>query len=174
MPKKENERSITHRYYLTVDGENVPVSEEVYRACKRPVWAENKRKERAKRCIGENGHRCTGDCSKCDHQKNGAPLSLEALEDDSGNLPPASKDVEEIVIYSILLEKLNEELNKLAPTDALILRMFSNGLTEREISDELKAKAENDSSIKGLSQKSVNLHKTSLFALLRERLKDYR
>jgi len=175
MSKKEKQNPINHmQYYLTIEGQEVPVTEKVYRAYKRPDWAEHKRRERAKRCIGENGHRCTGDCSKCDQQKNGAPLSLDALEDTSGNQPPTSEDVAEIVMYSFLLEKLNEELERLAPTDELILRLFGNGMSEREISKALKERSQNDSSIQGLSQKSVNLHKISLFTMLREKLKDYR
>lgn len=175
MSKKENQQSIKQRqYYLTIEGQDVPVSEEVYRAVKRPEWAEHKRRERAKRCIGENGHRCTDDCSKCDRQKNGTALSLDALEDASGNQPPTSEDVAEIVMYSLLLEKLYEELDKLTPTDELILRLFGDGKSEREISRILKERSQTDSSIQGLSQKSVNLHKTSLFTLLLEKLKDYR
>ena len=175
MKKNVNQKSITQKqYYLTIEGQEVPVTEEVYRAYKRPDWTEHKRRERAKRCTGENGHRCTGDCSKCDRQKNGAPLSLDALDDASDYLPPTSDDVAEIVMYSLLLEKLYEELDKLVPTDRLILRLFSHGKSEREISQILKDRSQTDSSIRGLSQKSVNLRKTSLFATLREKLKDYR
>jgi hypothetical protein len=32
-------------YFIVIDGENVPVSEEVYRAFKRPLWAERKRRQ---------------------------------------------------------------------------------------------------------------------------------
>lgn len=175
MSKKENQKLITQKQYcLTVEGQDIPVSEEVYRCFKRPEWAEHKRKERAKRCIGDNGHRCTGDCSKCDRQKNGAPLSLETLEDASGNPLPTNEDVAEIVMYSLLLEKLYEELDKLAPTDELILRLFSHGKSEREIAQILRERSQSNPAIKPLSQKSVNLHKTSLFATLREQLKDYR
>jgi len=79
--------------------------------------------------------------------------------------------------YGICLQdypKLNEELERLAHTDELILRLFGNGMSEREISKALKERSQNDSSIQGLSQKSVNLHKISLFTMLREKLKDYR
>ncbi|GHU62693.1 hypothetical protein AGMMS49983_04610 [Clostridia bacterium] len=33
--------------YIEIDGEQILVTEEVYRAYKRPLWAEHKRKERA-------------------------------------------------------------------------------------------------------------------------------
>jgi hypothetical protein len=32
-------------YFVVIDGEKVPVSEEVYRAYKRPLWAERKRRQ---------------------------------------------------------------------------------------------------------------------------------
>ncbi len=35
-------------YYLPIDGQEVPVTEEVYRAYWQPVWAERKRQERKK------------------------------------------------------------------------------------------------------------------------------
>lgn len=175
MKTEANQKSTNQKqYYLTVDGQYVPVSEEVYRAYKRPEWAEHQRKERAKRCTGENGHRCMGDCSKCDRQKTGAPLSLESLRDESGYETAATEDVADAVMYSILLEKLYEELDKLAPTDSLILRLFSIGKTEREIANILAKRSETDPDIRKMSQKTVNNHKTSLFAMLREALKDYR
>ena len=51
----------TRQRYIIVDNQPIPVTEEVYHAYMRPVWAEQKRQERAKRCrIG--GVRCVGDC----------------------------------------------------------------------------------------------------------------
>ena len=61
--------------FIDIDGEQVPVTEEVYRAYKRPLWGEHKRKEREKRCRDERGNRCTGDCSKCDKERTGSVLS---------------------------------------------------------------------------------------------------
>lgn len=175
MKKDANQQSINQRqYYLTIDGENIPVTEEVYRAYKRPDWAEHKRRERSKRCQGENGHRCTGDCSKCKFSKSGGTLSLDSLMDEDGYQAASSEDVAEIVMYGLLLEKLYEELDKLAPTDELILRLFSYGKSEREIAEILKSRSETDPSIVKMSQKTVNNHKNALFAMLREKLKDYR
>lgn len=174
MKKQANHKPTREEgeFYLEVDGEKISVSESVYRAVKRPAWTEHKRKEREKRCRID-GHRCTQKCSECDRQKDGAPLSLEKFRE-SGYKPGESESTEDIVLQLLLLEKLAEELRRLAPTDELILRLFGDGKSEREISQILKERAQTNSSIQGLSQKSVNLHKTSLFALLREKLKDYR
>ena len=70
----------TKQYYLTIDGQEVTVTEEVYRAYKRPIWAEHKRNDRQKLCQVSDGKgglkRCTEDCSKCSHTKEGNVLSL--------------------------------------------------------------------------------------------------
>ena len=58
---KSNE---TKDYYICIKGEKVPVTEEVYRAYCRPVWAEKKRKEREQRCRNADGSRCAGDCGR--------------------------------------------------------------------------------------------------------------
>lgn len=177
MSKKENQQSINPRqYYLTINGERVPVTEAIYRTVKRPQWAEHKRTKRSKRCRVTKGHRCNDNCENCQFYmdgKNGGTLSLDSLADNGYEIP-ATDDVADVVMYSLLLEKLYEELNKLAPTDTLILRLFSTGKSEREIAEELKARSEVDSSIQKMSQKTVNNHKTSLFSMLREKLKDYR
>ncbi len=41
--------------YIPIDGQQIPVTENVYRANRRPAWAEHKRKEREKRCVISNG-----------------------------------------------------------------------------------------------------------------------
>ena len=173
MKKKNvNQQPVDQKqYHRTVDGKDVPVSEEVCHARGCPARADP---SRSGNCPGRNGHCCTGDCSQCDWQEKDAPLSLDALEADSSNLLPVSEDVAEIVMYGILLEKLNEELDKLTSTDALILRLFGEGLTDRKISRKLKAKARSDSSIEALSQESVSIRRITLFAALYEKLKDYR
>lgn len=170
----ENQKSINQQYYILVDGEKEYVSEELYRAYKRPQWAESKRKQREKRCRDENGHRCTKDCSKCEKQKTGAPLSLDELQVASGFDALAADDVLEAVMYAQLLEKLGEELEKLNPTDRLIMALFGEAKTEREIALILKERAKTDPSIKPLCQKSVCNHKNALFTQLYEALKDYR
>lgn len=56
-------------FYVTIKGEKVMVSEEVYRAYIRPLRAERLRKLRAWKCQvkGKKGNlvRCQEDCSKC-------------------------------------------------------------------------------------------------------------
>ena len=148
--------------FIDIDGEQVPVTEEVYRAYKRPLWAEHKRKEREKRCRDERGNRCTGDCSKCDKERTGSVLSLSRLVEENGFEPADTVDIAEMVADSLLLEELYAALEDLDPNNRRILELFSNSKSEREIADDI-----------GLSQKAINKRKSKLFAQLRERLKDF-
>lgn len=176
MPKNVNYQSSSNTFYITINGKKIAVSEEVYRTVKRADWRENKRQERSKKCRGKNGSRCTADCTHCPFYmdgKNGGTVSLDGLAADGYDLPD-SNDLEEAVMYSLLLEKLFEELAALSPTEQLILRAVGYDKSEREISDILKQESNSNPEIKPLSQKSVNLYKKRLFSLLKERLEDYR
>lgn len=153
--------SQTNRY-LEIDGEQIPVTEEVYRAYKRPEWAEHKRQEREKRCRDENGSRCAGDCGRCEKQRTGGTLSLERFSDEGFDVP-ASFNLAELVADKLLLEQLYIALAELGPDNQKIIELFGRGKSEREIAAEI-----------GLSQKAVNKRKTKLFEKLRERLKNFR
>jgi RNA polymerase sigma factor (sigma-70 family) len=156
-----NDKHPTNRF-IEIDGEQIPVSEEVYRANKRPAWAEHKRMECEKRCIGENGNRCTGDCSKCDKQPTGGNLSLDKFTDDGIEIAD-SVDIAELVADKLLLQELFAALDELDPDNRRIMELFGLGKSEREIAAEI-----------GLSQKAINKRKSKLFAQLQERLKDFR
>ena len=161
MQNNANQQTITQRQ-IDIDGEQVPVTEEAYRAYKRPAWAEHKRKEREKRCRDKHGNRCIADCSKCDKQRTGSAFSLDSLADESGYEPADTVDIAEIVADSLLLKELYDALEKLDPDNRIIMELFSIGKSERQIAAEI-----------GLSQKAINKRKTKLFAQLRECLKKF-
>jgi DNA-directed RNA polymerase specialized sigma24 family protein len=148
--------------FIEIDGQQVLVTEEVYRAYKRPLWTEQKRKEREKRCRDKNGNRCTGDCNKCDNQRTGSVLSLNGLIEESGFELTDAVDIAELAADKLLFEELYAALDELDPDNRRIMLLFSIGKSEREIAAEV-----------GLSQKAVNKRKVKLFAHLWERLKDY-
>lgn len=160
MPISDNQQPTTQRYIL-INGKQIPVTEEVYRAYKRPAWAERKRKERQKRCRDKNGNRCTGDCSKCDKQRTGSVLSLDKFTEDGFEVADPV-DIAELVVDKLLLEELYAALEELDPDNRRIMELFSIGKSEREIAVDI-----------GLSQKAINKRKTKLFSQLRERLKDF-
>ncbi len=160
MPINDNQQTTTQRY-IKIDGQQIPVTEEVYRAYKRPAWAEHKRKDREKRCRDENGNRCNRDCSKCDKQRTGSVLSLDKFTEDGFEVAE-SVDIAELMADKLLFEELYAALEELDPDNRRIMELFSIGKSEREIASDI-----------GLSQKAINKRKTKLFAQLRERLKDF-
>ena len=160
MPIDDNQTPTIQRY-IEIDGHQIPVTEEVYRAYKRPLWAEHKRREREKRCRDENGNRCTDDCSKCDKQRTGSVLSLDKFTDDGFEIAD-TVDLAELVADKLLLEELYAALEELDPVNRRILELFAFGKSEREISAEI-----------GPSQKTINNRKAKLFAQLRDRLKGF-
>lgn len=153
-------------YYLPIDGQEIPVTEEVYRAYWQPVWAERKRQEREKRCLISDGKgkakRCMGDCSNCTLQRMGSVLFLDRFQEDGYEISD-SLDMDELVAEKLLLEELSAALNELDPINRRIAELYSEGLSERQIAAEV-----------GLSQKTINNRKTSIFGQLHQRLKDYR
>lgn len=152
-------------WHLTIENQVVEITEEVYRAYKRPAWAEHKRKEREKRCLISNGKggtkRCTADCSQCTKQRTGSVLSLDKFNADGFEVPD-SINIDELVEDKLLLEELFDALDELDPENRRIAELFSMGKTEREIAHCI-----------GRSQKTVNNRKPKIFAQLRERLKDW-
>jgi len=157
-----NSQKETKQYYISIDGQEVPVSEKVYRAYKRPAWAEQKREERESRCIIA-GVRCKKDCSQCPHRRTGSALSLEGFADDGFTPADLSADVEEIVASRILLEELFNALEELDPDGRLLCQLVSEGETERSIAERF-----------GISQVAVGKRKKKLFAHLRGILGDWK
>ncbi|MGF6376533.1 DNA-directed RNA polymerase specialized sigma24 family protein [Clostridiales Family XIII bacterium PM5-7] len=163
MSKKENQELST-QYFVEIDGEQVPVSEEIYRSYKQPLWAEHKRKERSKRCQISNGRgglkRCEENCSQCPHQKNGSVLSLDCFEE-TGYLPadPVAVDPQQILEDALLLEELLAAIAELDPINQRIIELLQNEMSEREIATAI-----------GLSQKAINKPK----AKIREELKRFK
>lgn len=160
MKINDNQRTTTQRY-IEIDGQQISVTEEVYRAYKRPIWAEHKRKEREMRCRDEKGNRCNRDCSKCDKQRTGSVLSLDKFAEEGFDVAD-TVDIAELVADKLLFEELYKSLEELDPENRRIMELFSIGKSEREIADDI-----------GLSQKAINKRKTKLFAQLREHLKDF-
>lgn len=148
--------------HIYTEGLKVPVSEEIYQAYMRPVWAEQKRRERAKRCrIG--GVRCTGDCRQCPYQRTGTAISLERLDEVNHTPVDLSADVQEIVEGRMLLEALFRQLEELDPDGQLLCRLVMDGKSERQIAGRL-----------GISQVAVNKRKQRVFSILREALSDWK
>ena len=156
----------TKQYYLTIDGQEVTVTEEVYRAYKRPIWAEHKRNDRQKLCQVSDGKgglkRCTEDCSKCSRTKEGNVLSLDGLEETGYSVEDRAQDIAEIVADKMLLEELFKALEELDPNSHRICELLMEGHSKREIAR-----------IMSIPQSSFEYQFKKLMASLRRRLENY-
>lgn len=123
-------------YYIETEDEKITISEEVYRAYYRPVWATQKRKERERRCRNADGSRCTNDCELCEREPDGGILSLDTLTE-GGYEAADSVDVEELVMEKLLLDELYAALDELTADErSLIVDLYFNGQSERKLSKE--------------------------------------
>ena len=152
---------VTEVYFSEVE------SKEVYDEYMRSVWREEKALEREDRCMVSNGKgkivRCTGNCASCEHRNENSMLSIETAEENGGlNIEDKNARPDTIVEDAELLKALWERIDELCDEDQTILKMFSNGASEREISAAVN-----------LSQKGVNKRKKALFELLKNYLKDF-
>ena len=124
-------------YYITIEGQEITVTEEVYRAYKRPTWAEHKRNDREKRCqvsAGKGGlKRCMEDCSTCDRVKEGSILTLDEMIEKQHVLKASEMDMSDIVSGKILLEQLYKALEELDPKSLRVCQLIMEGHSRREI-----------------------------------------
>lgn len=116
----------------------VPVTKEQYESYMRPIWAEMKREERARRCMVGDGKgklkRCDDDRKKCDKMKDGAPLSLDAFYEENGlEFEESSATQCDFVLTIMLFEDLLEKLHQQVPDLAIIFQMLYDGKTQRQI-----------------------------------------
>ena len=102
-------------YFIVIDGEKVPVSEEVYRAFKRPAWTERKRRQ-----------------VRAEHER-----SLEQFAEDGFDVPDESALVDEIVEDKLMLDMLFAALAELTDDErGLIDALFFDEKSEREAARE--------------------------------------
>lgn len=147
-------------YYITIDGEKVPVTEKIYRAYVQPDWKEHKQRERAKRCRDENGFRCAGDCSTCPHLRSGSDLSLDKFSEDGFDIADKT-DVAELVAEKLLFAELFAAIDDLAPDEkALVDALFFKERTERDYAAEI-----------GISHQAVDKRKKKIIEKLRRLMK---
>lgn len=149
-------------------GGRVPVSEELYHAYWDPERAERKRRERAFRCRDGKGVRCKKDCTLCSYYRNGGQpignaVSLDALYEENEYEVPGSSNVEEAVMYALLLEELNKALEELDPEGRRIAELIKSGTSDR-----------NAAAAMNLKRSTYSDRKLKLLSRLRERLTDFR
>jgi len=103
-------------FYIQIGNKKVPVSEEIYRAFKRPVWVERKRRK-----------------VRADHER-----SLERFFADGYDIPAAEPLVEDIVVDKLSRDMLMAALDELTDDERnLIDALFFEGKSERTVASEL-------------------------------------
>lgn len=102
---------------IKIDGQPVPVTEEVYRAFKRPAWMERKRRQTRKKM----------------------ERSLECFGDDGLDISTSQMPVEKLVEDKLLLDILRAALDELTADErGLVQSLYYKGMSEREIAQAAK------------------------------------
>ena len=148
-------------YYVTINNKTVTVSEEIYRVIKQDDWRQAQQRRRNRKCRDENGNRCQKQCGLCPLFQTGQALSLEKLLTD-GQEPIGTEDISDIAIKNNLIAAMKSEIYKLDTESQRILWLFGDGLSEREIAQQLN-----------LTSSTVHYRKTKLFKELYNQLKHY-
>lgn len=128
----------------------VPATKEQYDAYMQPLWAEQKREARERRCVvsGKNGRlvRCPDSrpCGKCPYYQridleNNKPSSVELLIEEAQE-PTAAESFEDMVADYALLDALVARLAEISPEYVEILRLLLDELPQAEIAELLHMK----------------------------------
>ena len=173
MTNKENqinwqEPTEERCYYIDLEFQGrIWVTKEMFHEYMRDEWAEWKRKERSSRCQVPNGKggvkRCDKDCKECPYFRNGKSISIDDLyEKYEMELADKSASIIETMVEEERNKALWDAIAKLDPTDQKIMKLFSEGFSERDIADAL-----------GMPRTTISYRKKISFDILREKLKDY-
>ena len=166
--------------YLEIQGKEVEVSEEVYKAYMQPVWKEKKRILRAYKNLEELEEKETIKSSKAKNNEYvevasledgftnnkplGLPLSLEKAEEDAGFEIVSNINIEELATFNLLKEALYEVLSEFKVRDQKIMELLLiHEMKEREIAKEV-----------GCVQKTVNNVKNKLLPIIQAKIEDWR
>ena len=129
------------KYIVYVDGKPVEVNEEIYTYIKRSDWnsnyADHKRK-RDKIIISKNAQTVKVIPRKED--------SLERLKENGIDFPDASEPLADAVIRKMIVQQALAQLT--ASERFIILRIYFEGTTERELAKELRQSQQNIHKIK--------------------------
>lgn len=152
-------------FYLYIDGKQVWVTEEFYRAYTQLINTEEKRRDDEGRCLieAERGEfkRCRLKCTECPLKRTGYALSLDHHQEEYGYEAADAYDLVADLKYQEKKDRLYAELSLLSELDRRIMYLHLQELTEREIGAEV-----------GLSQKAVNLRINKCIKLMKERIKN--
>lgn len=138
------------KFYVTVNGQKVEVSEEVYRAYVRPMNASDRKERREARCMVKGKRkglvRCREDCFQCPYylagnRLQGGVLSLDVFAED-GHEEASDLDLERDVIENEEVEREKTALHRAVSMlnerqQYLIREIFFQGRSQEEVRTEL-------------------------------------
>lgn len=163
------------QFYIKVNGQKVPVSEEVYRAYVRPITSSQRAARRNSKCLVKGVRsglvRCKKDCSECPYYSAGnkllgGVLSLDVLKDD-GREEAAISDIERDLIEceedNQRIDALYRAIEHLTEQQKLVIEeLFFNGRTQQKVAEQL-----------GISQQAVSNILNRALATLKKNLKKF-
>lgn len=129
--------------YIEIDGQMIPVTEEVYQAYMQPEWKERKRIQRLKWADAES------------------TISIEQMLEDGVDIPLFGPTVEQIVMLKMLMEDLHRALEELAPDERTLMELLGEGWSDRQIAKKT-----------GIPQTTVSYRRKVLLKKIRENLKN--
>ena len=120
--------------YIYVDGQAVPVTEEVYQAYYRPIWRTHDFAKRHGQCAINDWRKCQGDCGLCKYRTNGDSGSVDYLYDEYElEVEDFGSDPADIIGDALILEELLQALEEIDPDGRRIAELLMDGQTDRSI-----------------------------------------
>lgn len=162
------EPSTERNYYIDLEYQGrIWVTKEMYQRLMKDNWSEWKRNERISKCRISNGHggikRCDKKCEDCIYFRSGETIYLDELyEKYEFELADFSSSIVDQINKNERNEVLWKAVSELDSTDQKIIKMFSLGVSEREIAKEL-----------GISRTTINYRKKVIIDTLRKKLQGY-
>lgn len=166
------------KYTLKIQGKEIEVSEEVYRAYVRPLRAEQRQRRREWKCklLSKNGGhyiRCKDRCETCPYYQSGNnalgnKLSLDKMADDGVDLESLEQNVETRFIEEEIQKEeygnLYAAISLLTSKQQIVIKkIYFEGKTQKEVAIELNA-----------SQPSVSITLDRAIKNLKKILKNFR
>ena len=142
------------KFYVTIKGKQIEVTEEVYRAYVRPIRNEQRQKRRDWKCkfLDENGRyvRCANKCEECPYAQHGKKprgnnLSLEEFKECGVEIVDETIDIERSVVEAETRQEkitlVHTALVKLLPRQKEVITMiWLEGKTQEQVAKKLGIK----------------------------------
>jgi len=155
-------------YYIDLEFQGrIYVTKEMYNEYMKSTWSEWKRNERSTRCQVSNGRggvkRCDKDCKECPHFRSGKSVSLdEVYEKYELEIADKSPSIIEKMVEEERNAALWKAVEELDPLDQKIMKLLSEGFSERDMAEAL-----------GIPRTTISYRKKISLDFLREKLKDF-